>query len=324
MSGPWPRVRLGDVLRRSDETVPILLGADYREVTVKLWGKGAVLRGAVSGAGIAGSRRFVARTGQLILSRIDARNGALGIVPPELEGAVVTNDFPLFKPDLGKLEPGFLGWLSKTRDFVELCQRASEGTTNRVRLQEERFLALRMPLPPLAEQRRIVARIEELAGKVAEARSLRLQAVEEATALLEASVSRQFAELHNRPSKKLEMLATKIGSGSTPQGGRAAYPASGIPFIRSMNVRMRQFQWDDIVFISEDTHKRMSGTQVRPRDVLLNITGASIGRVACAPADLQEANVNQHVAIIRPTVELEARFLMYWLSQPAIQDFING
>jgi type I restriction enzyme S subunit len=91
-----------------------------------------------------------------------------------------------------------------------------------------------------------------------------------------------------------------------------------------MNVRMRRFQWDDIAFISSDTHEQMSGTRVHARDVLLNITGASIGRVACAPDEIAEANVNQHVAIIRPTEELEARYLMYWLSQPAIQEFING
>lgn len=173
MSPSWPSMRLGDVLKRSNETVPILIGADYSEVTVKLWGKGVVPRRARSGAGFAGSRRFVVRAGQLILSRIDARNGAIGIVPPNLEGAVVTNDFPLFNLDLSNLEPAFLGWLSKTRDFVDLCRLASEGTTNRVRLQEERFLALRLPLPPLAEQRRIVERIGELAAKIAEARALR-------------------------------------------------------------------------------------------------------------------------------------------------------
>ena len=56
----------------------------------------------------------------------------------------------------------------------------------------------------------------------------------------------------------------------------------------------------------------------------MNITGASIGRVACVPDDLKEANINQHVAIIRPTQELHPRYLMYWLSQPKIQEFINS
>jgi type I restriction enzyme S subunit len=82
---------------------------------------------------------------------------------------VVTNDFPLFNIKKDQLLPEFLGWLCRTRDFVELCQKASEGTTNRVRLKEDRFLALDIALPPLPEQRRIV----HLAGKISEASQLK-------------------------------------------------------------------------------------------------------------------------------------------------------
>jgi type I restriction enzyme S subunit len=81
-------------MKRSTATVAIQPDADYREVTVKLWGKGVVLRGVASGATIAGSRRFETKTGQFILSRIDARNGAIGIVPAELDGAVVNQRLP--------------------------------------------------------------------------------------------------------------------------------------------------------------------------------------------------------------------------------------
>ena len=186
MSPVWPKVKLGEVLRRSQETAEIKPESEYREVTVRLWGKGVVQRGLVSGSEISGSRRFAARAGQLIFSRIDARNGAIGIVPSALDGATVTNDFPVFDVDSGRIEPTFLGWLSKTPDFIELCKRVSEGTTNRVRLQETRFLTLEIPLPPLAEQRRIVARIEELAVRNAEARALCQQAAEGADALCRA------------------------------------------------------------------------------------------------------------------------------------------
>jgi type I restriction enzyme S subunit len=205
----------------------------------------------------------------------------------------------------------------------ELLVPLMQGTAN-VSLKEQDIAGVEIPLPPLAEQRRIVARIEELSAKIQEARTLRHQAAEEAEALFEASVGKRFCELTGYPTKALDTLAAKIGSGSTPKGGRDVYPTSGVPFIRSLNVRMRRFQWDDIAFISEEMHARMSGTRVHPGDVLLNITGASIGRVACAPDDVEEGNVNQHVAIIRPRQELEPRFLMYWLSQPAIQEFINS
>jgi type I restriction enzyme, S subunit len=161
----WPKVKLGEVLRRSEESLQPDATTEYREITVKLWGNGVVERGRALGASMSG-RRFVARTGQFIASRIDARNGAMGLVPVELDGALVTNDFPLFDLYTERIVPAFLGWLSKTAGFVELCLKASEGTTNRVRLKEDRLLALEIPLPPLAEQRRVVARIEALAAQI--------------------------------------------------------------------------------------------------------------------------------------------------------------
>ncbi len=129
------------------------------------------------------------KSGQFIASRIDARNGAFGLIPDELDGAVVTNDFPVFEPDKSKLHVPFLGWMSKTATFVDLCKAASEGTTNRVRLKEDQFLRTAVSLPPLAEQRRIVARIEELAAKIAEARRLQREAALASEALLGAAIA---------------------------------------------------------------------------------------------------------------------------------------
>lgn len=173
MSNAWATVSLGDVLHRSELTIPLDPEVTYREITVRMNGKGVVERRQVQGVEIASDRRYKAKSGQFIISRIDARNGASGLVPAELDGAVVTNDFPLFDVAKDRLDATFLGWMSKTASFVELCKRASEGTTNRVRLSEDRFKALTIALPPLDEQRRIVARIEELAAKVEEARGLR-------------------------------------------------------------------------------------------------------------------------------------------------------
>src|SRR2546423_69248 len=105
----WPTVRLGEVLRRSEETIELQPDVGYRQITVKLWGKGVMLRGILTGAEIAASRQSVARRGQFIFSRIDARNGALGVVPPELDEAIVTSDFPLFNVVLNRLLPAYLG-----------------------------------------------------------------------------------------------------------------------------------------------------------------------------------------------------------------------
>lgn len=183
MKAAWPTVKLGDVLHRSTETVTPEPDQEYSEITVRLWGNGVVQRGRVMGASING-RRFIARRGQFIASRIDARNGAMGLVPVSLDGALVTNDFPLFAVSSDRMCPEYLGWLSKTQGFVELCARGSEGTTNRVRLKEDKFLGLDIPLPPIVEQRRIVARIEELAAQIGEARALREQVAEQQDALI--------------------------------------------------------------------------------------------------------------------------------------------
>jgi type I restriction enzyme S subunit len=188
MSNSWPMVRLGEVLRKSNEGVELQPERQYREIKIKLWGKGVVLRGLVTGTEVAARRRQIAHSGQFILSRIDARNGALGIVPEDLDGAIVSNDFPVFNLNQDRLLPEYLGWLSRTGPFAEQCQRTSEGTTNRVRISEDRFLAIEILLPQLSEQQRIVTRINELAEQIGAARTLHEQIDMQYAALLRSIV----------------------------------------------------------------------------------------------------------------------------------------
>jgi type I restriction enzyme, S subunit len=216
MSNLWPVVRLGEVLRRSDETVELEPDREYREITVKLWGKGVVLRGVVTGAEVAARRRQIAHADQFILSRIDARNGAFGVVPADLDEAIVSNDFPVFDLNQDRLLPRYLGWLSRTAPFVERCQRASEGTTNRVRISENTFLAIEILLPPLSEQLRVVQRVDELAGHINEARALRQQALRESYALLTA---RRRVLIGEKPVVgwiPLSKLVAEIENGKSP------------------------------------------------------------------------------------------------------------
>lgn len=233
----WPTVRLGEVLRRSEETIELQPNAEYRQITVKLWGKGVVLRGILNGAEIASSRQMVARRGQFILSRIDARNGALGIVPAELDEAIVTSDFPVFNVVENRLLPAYLGWMCRTASFVEECKRASEGTTNRVRLQEDKFLTREIPLPPLAEQGRVVARIEELAAQIHEARTLRHQAAEEADALVASETNALFTGdgMRRWPTRTLDEVS-EIRSGVT-LGRRLTSQTIRLPYLRVANVQ---------------------------------------------------------------------------------------
>ena len=98
---------------------------------------------------------------------------------------------------------------------------------------------------------------------------------------------------------RLLPLTIKIGAGSTPTGGAAVYSKSGIKFIRSQNVYDDGLVLNDVAYISEEINQKKSGSIVKPKDILLNITGGSIGRCVLVPDDFDIANVNQHVIIIR-------------------------
>lgn len=176
----WQMEPFRNILTKSEEWIEPNPNQTYKQVTVRMWGQGVVERSEVAGVEIASKRMLVVHPEQFIVSRIDARHGASGLIPKSLDGAIVTNDFPVFSLNPAKVLPSFFAWMTKTHTFVDLCKAASEGTTNRVRLKEERFLAMQILLPPLGEQKRIVVRVEELAGKVEEARGLRSRALEEA------------------------------------------------------------------------------------------------------------------------------------------------
>ncbi len=100
--------------------------------------------------------------------------------------------------------------------------------------------------------------------------------------------------------KRVKDLTTKIGSGVTPSGGAEVYSDNGIPFYRSQNIYNNRLSIEDIVYISEEIDNSMSNSRIKPNDILLNITGASIGRCYYAPFNFKKGNVNQHVCIIRP------------------------
>lgn len=124
-------------------------------------------------------------------------------------------------------------------------------------------------------------------------------------------------------NKKIGNIASKVGSGSTPRGGSEAYTDHGVIFIRSQNVNNDQLLLDDVAYIPEETHLKMSGSKVIANDVLLNITGASIGRSCVVPHDFTEANVNQHVCIIR-TPNDDPIFVQSFLSSENGQNAIQS
>lgn len=121
---------------------------------------------------------------------------------------------------------------------------------------------------------------------------------------------------------RLRDITAKIGSGSTPRGGKDVYVESGVKFIRSQNVWNDGLKLNDIVYIPEQINEKMKGTIVKPRDLLLNITGASIGRCCIVPTSFDIGNVNQHVSIIRLIDNQLVEYVHYCLISRYIQDII--
>ncbi len=162
----WPREPLKTFLERAKKEAEVLSHQEYKQIKVRLYGKGVVLRKTLTGGEIKTRPQFIASSGQLIMSRIDARNGAFGLVPPELDEALVTQDFPLFKIDETKIIPGFLALLLRSHQFVEACKHSSKGTTNRKRLKEDLFLNELVPVPSPDVQKEIVNILESMRGVV--------------------------------------------------------------------------------------------------------------------------------------------------------------
>jgi type I restriction enzyme S subunit len=117
----------------------------------------------------------------------------------------------------------------------------------------------------------------------------------------------------------IRSCATKVGSGATPRGGQSAYHASGIPLIRSQNVHFNVFSVEGLAYINEQQNSELKNTVVQNGDVLLNITGASIGRVCVIPDKYCPANVNQHVCIIRFDDSFIPEFVSYYMATKGFQ-----
>ena len=196
------------------------------------------------------------------------------------------------------------------------------GAAGQKRVSSRFLKDTRLFLPPLPEQQRIAAYLDASCAAIDAAVVAKRRQLETLDALRKSIIQAFFADQSGANNERVKDVAAKITSGVTPEGGSAGYLESGIPLLRSQNVHFDGLRLDDVAYISAETHAGMSGSQVKPRDVLLNITGASIGRCTFVPDGFVEGNVNQHVCVIRPGPCADHRFLAAFLSSPMGQDQI--
>ncbi|MBK8806788.1 MAG: restriction endonuclease subunit S [Bacteroidales bacterium] len=162
----FKKVKVGDFLIRIKDTIPIIDSEEYKLVTIRLYHKGVQLRKIVKGSEMQADRMSRIKAGQFILSGIDARNGAFGIVPFELDGAVVTNDFWHFEIDKNIITNEYFLWLTSTPYFDDICNKASDGTTNRIRLQADRFFSQELMIPEIHDQHKVVEKLKYTNAKI--------------------------------------------------------------------------------------------------------------------------------------------------------------
>jgi len=166
-------VKIGDFLRRNKTAIEVKDTDLYKRVTIRTNNGGVYLRDIEEGRKIGTKNQFLVKKGQFLLSKIDARNGAFGVVPEEVDGAIITGNFWTFDVDYSKINPHFLALLTTTPEFIKFSENASNGTTNRHYLQEDLFLNVKIPLPTLEEQNQIVAAYNK---RIAEAERLENEA----------------------------------------------------------------------------------------------------------------------------------------------------
>jgi len=222
---PWPTVRLGEVLTPPERGETVDASKEYRLLGVRLDGQGPFLRETVMGTQTSATRLFRVARGDFIYSRLFACRGAFGVITEELDGCYVSGEFPTFVPVPGKVDVEFLKYWFRLPSVIEAVNADCSGSTplTRNRFKENFFLALEIQLPPLAEQRRVVARIEELAAHIHEARTLRHQAAEEA----EAFVTSVHSGLSGKRTKKLGEIL-KLDEDAVSIEPTNSYPQVGV------------------------------------------------------------------------------------------------
>lgn len=185
----WPMVPLGEVIQLDLSPEAVHANDNYPIVGILGFGRGLFTREAVSGGSISASQLFRVKANQFIYSRLKAFEGAFGVVPTELDGRFVSNEFPTFSCDPMRLDPAFLGWYFRNPSAWSAAARSSKGIgARRERVKPEQLLKMTIPLPPPDEQQRLVKYLDALNAKVDEAKRLRQEAMK-ALSILEDHVA---------------------------------------------------------------------------------------------------------------------------------------
>ncbi|MDP3722533.1 MAG: restriction endonuclease subunit S [Candidatus Omnitrophota bacterium] len=327
MSATWSKVRLGEVVTSVKRPVAPMSGTTYRQLGVKLWGEGAYERESMDGSATKYSTLSCVEADDIVVNKIWARNGSVAVVQPQLSGCFVSGEFPTFAANPERLLPRWMHWLTKTPGFWAQCDERSRGTSGKNRIKPEQFLNVEIPLPPLTEQRRIVARIEALAAKIAEARSLRHQAAEEAEMLMSRATAALLDETAWERKPLGEILAESPRNGLSP---KSETESGGRPMLRINAVSSSPTKFVDLSAVKNVavTDNDAAPFELQPNDVFIVRYNGDINRVA-KPAIFKADRPSRAVfpdklMRLRPILEkMTPDFLVFALNARSVREQVE-
>lgn len=292
----WPTVRIGEVLRLDLEKVPLDPSKTYPMVGVLSFGRGLFEREPVHGGGTSYRHFFRLRARHFVMSQLFGWEGALALSEPRFEKAFLSPQFPTFSFDESRLDREFFGWYVRRKQFWGSLGARAVGMGDRRRtLTPEALLGLEMPLPPLAEQRRITTTIEELRVRIEEAKGLRSHAEEEGRHVMAAEERRIWPREDLLGAAALSDVTTHLARGRQSRQGDSSHV-----LIKTQHVQQGRYLESTLRLAAEVAFKVPAKARVHQGDVLIACSAAGcLGRVARFNQADVIASTDTHVAIAR-------------------------
>lgn len=322
MSSSWPSTPIGEILTQVSREEAVDALKEYRVLGARWYGAGLFTKDVKSGQDIRAKSAYRVQEGDFVYNRLFAWKGSFAVATKGDHGAHVSNEFPCFTINRDRIDAQFLWWYFRRRSSWAQAFGLSTGATptSRNRLKEASFLRMKLPLPPLGEQRRVVARIEELAAQIHEARTLRHQAAEETEALIPSAVSAIDGEMRTvYAMTKLENFASRR-KGSLRSGpfGSALlhdeFVPAGVPAIGIQDVKENRFDLSRKWNVTPQKADALVRYTIKPRDILVTVMG-TLGRACVVPDQVPRMISTKHVwTITLDQTKAEPRWASFWIN----------